>query len=40
LLWQLKEVGDHRLPKILIVTAKTLPIGAGQIPPIAAAQTL
>jgi hypothetical protein len=36
LLWQLREVGDRRLPKILIATAKTLPISAGQIPPIAA----
>jgi hypothetical protein len=45
LLWQLREVGDRRLPKILIATAKTLPIataktlliGAGQTLPIAAA---
>jgi hypothetical protein len=37
LLWQLKEVGDRRLPKIPIVTAKTLSIGAGQIPLIVAA---
>jgi hypothetical protein len=33
-------VGDRRLLKIPIATAKTLPIGAGQIPPIAVAQTL
>jgi hypothetical protein len=37
LFWQLREISDRRLSKILIVTAKTLPIGAGQILPIAAA---
>jgi hypothetical protein len=30
LLWQLREVGDRRLPQILIATAKTLLIDAAK----------